>query len=131
MEETKLYELRKLESKDIFPMFKIISKIGINEFKKCFSNDEIKDLIGSKGEIEFDKLASIVGVSVGFDIASIVVTNIPKCENEIYDFLVSISNLKRKEVEKLPMNTFLEMIIDLVKKEEFKDFFGVVSKLFK
>lgn len=131
MEETRIYELRKLESKDIFPMFKIISKIGIDEFKKCFSSDEIKDLIGSKGELEFDKLASIVGVSVGFDIASIIVTNIPKCENEIYDFLASVSNLKRKELEKLPMNVFLEMIIDLVKKEEFKDFFGVVSKLFK
>ena len=131
MEETKVYELRKLESKDIFPMFRIISKIGIDEFKKCFSNDEIKDLIASKGEVEFDKLASIVGVSVGFDIASIIVTNIPKCENEIYDFLASISDLKRKELEKLPMNIFLEMIIDLIKKEEFKDFFGVVSKLFK
>ena len=117
MEETKVYELRKLESKDIFPMFRIISKIGIDEFKKCFSNDEIKDLIASKGEVEFDKLASIVGVSVGFDIASIIVTNIPKCENEIYDFLASISDLKRKELEKLPMNIFLEMIIDLIKKD--------------
>ena len=29
------------------------------------------------------------------------------------------------------MNTFFQIIIDVVKKDEFKDFIGVVSKLFK
>ena len=48
MKET-TYELRDLCSKDIFPMFKIISKIGVKEFKKCFESDEVKQMIASGG----------------------------------------------------------------------------------
>ena len=31
----------------------------------------------------------------------------------------------------MSMVTFFEMIIDIIQKDEFKDFFGVVSRLFK
>lgn len=132
MEETKkAYELKPLTSKDVFPMFRIISKFGIGEFKKCFDPQLIKEVVNEQGEIKGDKLASIVGVNIAFDIASIVMENIPKCEDEIYNFLEQISNLKRKEIEKMSMLDFFQMIVDVIKKEEFKDFFGVVSKLFK
>ena len=36
----KAYELRNLTADDVFPMFKIVSKIGIKEFKACFESDE-------------------------------------------------------------------------------------------
>lgn len=36
-----------------------------------------------------------------------------------------------KDLEALDMVTFFEMIVDVFKKDEFKDFIGVVSKLFK
>ena len=42
-----------------------------------------------------------------------------------------ISGMSKDDIRNLPISTFTEMIIDVVKKEEFKDFFGVVSKLFK
>ena len=131
MNETKPYKLRELTSKDVFPMFRIISKFGINEFKKCFDPQLVKQFINEQGEVEMDKLASIVGINISFDIASVIASNVPKCEDEIFDFLASISNLKRNEIEKMSMITFFEMIVDVVQKKEFKDFFGVVSKLFK
>ena len=131
MEETKPYVLRELTSKDVFPMFKIISKFGIGEFKKCFDPKLVGQLVDENGDFQGDKLMSIVGMNIAFDVASIVFENVPKCEDEIYDFLTSISNLKRKELEKMSMVTFFEMIVDVVQKKEFKDFFGVVSKLFK
>lgn len=131
MSETKSYELRELTSKDVFPMFKIISKFGIGEFKKCFNPQMISQFIDDKGEFDGDKLTSIVGMNIAFDIASIVFENVPKCEDEIFDFLTSISNLKREEIETMSMVDFFEMIVEVVKKKEFKDFFGVVSKLFK
>lgn len=127
----KSYELRELTSKDVFPMFRIISKFGIGEFKKCFDPQLISQFIDENGDFDGDKLASIVGVNIAFDIASIVFENVPKCEDEIFDFLTSISNLKRKEIETMSMVDFFEMIVDVVQKKEFKDFFGVVSKLFK
>ena len=37
----KKFELRKLCAKDIFVMVKIISKIGISEFKNCFNTPSV------------------------------------------------------------------------------------------
>lgn len=122
------YTLRPLCSKDVFPMFRIISAIGIKEFRACFESDEIKR-VAANGEGNPDYTA--VGIGVFLDIAGIIVGNLPKCETDIYNFLVNISNLSRKEVEDMPLADFAQMIIDVVQKPEFKDFIGVVSKLFK
>lgn len=131
MNETKPYELKTLTSKDVFPMFRIISKFGIGEFKKCLDPQLVGQLVSEQGDVDGDKLTSIVGMNIAFDVASIIVENVPKCEDEIYNFLAQISNLKRKDIEKMSMVTFFEMIVDVIQKDEFKDFFGVVSRLFK
>ena len=39
--------------------------------------------------------------------------------------------MKIEEVKDLDLAVFTEMIIDFVQKDDFKDFFKVVSKLFK
>lgn len=119
------YELRPLCSKDLFPMFKIISKIGIDEFKNCFSSPEVLRMV-STGKAD----AGQVGVTVALEIASIVCANLPKAEEDIYSFLSSVSGMKVKEIQELDMVTFLDMIVTLIKKDEFKDFFKGVSKLF-
>ncbi len=125
-ETNKVYELRKLTSKDVFPMFRIISKIGVKEFKDCFDSEEIKSLIsGKKAD------SNAVGFAVLMNVAGVVISNIPKAEDDIFNFLASLSGMERKDVEALELAVFAEMIIDIVKKEEFKDFIGVVSKLFK
>lgn len=129
----KPYTFRMLSAPDVFPMFRIISKIGVNEFTACFEKDGIKNLIASvigKGE-DGEKSASIVGISVVLEIANVIFTNIPKCESDIYTILSQTSNLSVKEVKALDFVTFTEMVIDFVKKEEFVDFIKVVSKLFK
>jgi hypothetical protein len=118
--------LRELKSKDVFPMFSIISKIGIDEFKECFESDEVKKMIaGKKADL------NAIGMKVMLDVASIIIKNIPRCENEVYHFLAGLSGLTKEEIADLPMNTFFELIVDVAKKEEFKDFIVVVSKLFK
>jgi hypothetical protein len=45
--------------------------------------------------------------------------------------LSNTSNLTVNQVKELDFATFAEMVIDFIKKEEFKDFFRVASKLFK
>ena len=119
-------ELRQLTSKDIFPMCKIIKKIGIDEFKNCFSNPEIQNLIKNTGEN-----TNQIGLTIMFDIVSIIIGNLPKCKDEIYDFLSGLTGAKNEELEEMSLADFTQLIIDLVQKEEFTDFIGVVSKLFK
>ena len=121
------YTFRQLTSKDIFPMSKIISKIGIKEFKECFESDAVKALIKKGGKANADA----VGLAVMLDIGAIILSNLPKCEADIFNFLSSITGLEVKEIEQASMADFADMVITLVQKEEFKDFISVVSRLFK
>lgn len=148
----KPYELRDLCGDDIFPLFNIIRKIGLNEIKSCINDDTIKNAMGSvmefingKGTTNNDEGAEgdttngndtlvALGLSIlptVLDIADVILGNVSKCRNEVHEFLSNISNLSVEEVKHLPLPVFAEMIIDVVTKKEFKDFFKVVSKLFK
>lgn len=136
----KTYELRGLMADDMFIMFSIISKIGIKEFKACFESDDVKAAVlnmakkaDENGDAEADEGADVVsvGISVALDIASILLANIGKCKNDIYALLSSLSGMKAGDIAKLPAKTFTSMVIDLVKKEEFADFFQDAVKLFK
>ena len=129
-EEKREYTLRELQAKDVFIMTKIIGAIGVEEFKRVFSGDFINSITTESNGNEND-IASAVGVEMFFEIAGIVCNNMPKCEQDVYTFISNLSGIPAKEVEALPMNTFTNIIIDIIKKDEFKDFIGVVSKLFK
>lgn len=118
----KPYTLRELEAKDVFIVSKILSQIGLKEFKGAFNP---KLLSGSEKDID------VIGMTVFFDMSQVLLGNLPKCEKDIYAFLSSLSGMDKGAVESLPMNTFIEMIFDVVRKEEFTDFFKLVSKLFK
>ena len=136
----KTYELRGLMADDMFIMFSIISKIGIKEFKACFESDDVKAAVlnmakkaDENGDAEADEGADVVsvGISVALDIASILMANIGKCKNDIYALLANLSGMKEKDIAKLPIKTFTSMVIDLVKKKEFADFFQDAVKLFR
>lgn len=129
MSETAKYELKALQSKDVFPMFRIISKIGIKEFKECFGSADVKAVIAQQAEGA--DVTNEVGIAIMLDIAGVIIAHIADAEQEIYAFLSGLSGMSKKEIESLDMVTFFEMIVDVFKKDEFKDFIGVVSKLFK
>lgn len=118
------YETRNLCSKDIFPMSKILSKIGFAQLKECFEAEEIKKISKSK-DVE------IVGMTVMMNFAGIIIGNLPNCETEIYKFLSDLTGVKVEELKEISLADFAELIIEIVKKEDFKDFIGVVSRLLK
>lgn len=137
---TRPYEFRTLGAEDVFPMVNIISKIGIKEFKALFEGDGLKGIMSgvigdAKKKAGGEKLdeASVasLGASVFLELASIVLCNLPKAEKDIFQLLSNTSNLSVDEIKKLSLADFTEMLIDFFKKEEFKDFMKVVSKLFK
>lgn len=122
------YEFRKLASPDMFLMFKILGKIGVNEFADTFGKENIQKLLGGgAGAVNF---VQSVGIAVAFEMVNVILNNLPKCEHEIYQLLSNTSNLSVDEVKDLDMVTFTEMVIDFIKKPEFKDFTRVASKLF-
>ena len=136
----KPYEFRTLSTIDVFPMFKIISSIGINEFMLCLESDSLKSVVkqfvdktddGEEGEEDRDGLIAMGAIAGFLEIANVILGNIGKCEKEIYQLLSQTSNLSVEQIKGLDMVTFFEMVIDFIKKDEFKDFIKVVSKLFK
>ena len=152
-EAVKTYELRNLEAQDIFSLSRIIKKIGIANFKKCLEGEEIKKAIAEylNGDKEAEKAdekeaekadekeaekkkalegLTIAGIDVTFEIASVVFDRLPECETEVYNFLASLSGLKVIAIQKLPAADFFDMVIDVIKKPEFKDFFKRASRLF-
>ena len=130
-EPQKPYTLKRLQSRDVFPMLRILSKIGISELKECFSSPEVAKAISKATESGKDVDLSAVGVSVALDMAGIIVDNLPKCEQDIYLFLSQLSGLKPQEIAEMDAIVFFEMIVDVIKKPEFKDFIRVVSGLLK
>lgn len=135
------FELRELKSSDIFPMFKIMGKIGFKDLKDRLTPDKVKELTSmfkqdetadadQKESVDADEQMMFIGFNVIFEVVEIIMNNLPNCEQEIYSFLAGLSGMKVKEVANLPLATFTEMIVEVLKKEEFKDFFKAVSRLF-
>ena len=124
--EPKKIELRKLEAKDIAPVVSILSKIGLKEIKECFNPADLQELAKSGEEA-----ATAAGLTVFTELAGVIFGNYEKCQDDIFRFLASLSGKSKEEIASLPMDSFAEMVIEVIKKEEFKDFFSVVAKLFK
>lgn len=136
-ERVKPYTLRKLNSTDLFPTIKIISKIGLDELTQVFEGDVIKTLIAQTKAMNSSKDAEqseqpkqseyIIGVGVALKLANKIMEHIPLCEQEIYSLLSRVSNMSVEEVQNLDIDVFMEMIFDFIMKKEFKDFFKVAS----
>lgn len=133
-EEAKPYEFRALGAPDLFLMFTIIGKIGINEFLPGMNKDvllKLADLITEKDSSDTDRIYMAGALTGVLDIAGVIFGNLHKCETEIYKLLAQTSNMTVDEI-KAPGNAllFVQMIADFLKKDEFPAFFKVASSLF-
>lgn len=115
-----VYEFRALTAADIFPVVRIIRKIGINKFKAVFENAEMQAMMNG------GDMSDNGGINFMLDLAQIVLDGVADCENEIFSLLARVSNLSENEIKTLDMATFTTMIIDFFKKEELKDFLRAV-----
>lgn len=113
-------ELRELKASDLGAVCKIISGIGVKEFRNCFDVSELKD----KKNIE--KL----GMEIVFSIGGIVIENIPRMQKDIDTFLASLTGQKVSEIQDMSLADYGELIITVIRKEEFRDFFVRAMKLF-
>lgn len=124
------FEFRALKAADLFPMMKIMGKVGINEFKDKISPDALGVMVNGQDENGVNT-ANAVGFTIMLDVVDVLANNLPKCDKDIYAFLASVSKLSAKEIAELPPADFAKMIITLFKKDDFRDFFTVVIDAFK
>ena len=137
--------MRNLKSTDIFPMVGILNKIGFSDIKDMLTPEKIKDLMKAmktkdkdenKDEDEDENkdedvdFSTILGFNLIFEVATIIFANLTKCKKDLYTLLSDVSERPVKELEEIPPAEFLELIIEVLQKPEFGDFFKVVSKFF-
>lgn len=148
-EKIKPYELQTLNAEHIIPMVSIIRKIGIDKIKSIIPQDVIKEAIsvfvdGAKKVVSTENAEEIarskeetlaeIGIRIlptAFDVLELILESLENVEADVFRFLSSVSNLQPEEVKHLPLPDFAEMILDVLQKKEFKDFYQVVSKFFK
>ena len=133
-ENIKPYKFRKLSADDMFLMFSILKSIGLKELKQCFDMEQLKDLVKTYKETDPNngdsKEISMVGVDIALNAADVLLGNLPKCKEQLYQLLASVSGMSEDAIRTDAL-LFTEMVIDFVKKEEFPAFIKVVSKSFR
>lgn len=125
-----MYELRPLSGKDLYPMLKLIGKLGLEDFKKVVSEDSVSKLIENNSEGEKVDVASI-GAEIIISFADIVIKNLANCEDEVNSILSSLTGKSKKEISELPFVEYTELIFAFVQKEEFPAFIKAAKGLFK
>lgn len=124
-------ELRKLQASDLFSMVRILNGIGIKNVKDAINVDEIKNLKSTMTEENSTSVTSEIGINVVMSVVGVILENLPVVENDLYTFVGSVANMKANAVAKMDIGEFMDLLIEIVKKEEFKDFFNRASKLIK
>ena len=130
-QQPKKWEFRELKGKDIFLMLPVLKKIGINNIKKCFNGDIVKGIVANNKGKDYEKQIEAATFGAMLEFGQVLIEGLDNCENEIFNLLEKTSNLSRGEIENLSMVELPTMIIDFVKKDEFKDFLKVAQSYIK
>lgn len=124
-------ELRRLQATDLFSMVKILNGIGLKNFKDVIDTDKIKEMRKSINDDNAEQVVSDIGMNVVMSVLSVILENLPSVETDLYNFIGSVANMKAKDVAKMDIGDFMDLLISIAQKEEFKDFFKRASKLIK
>lgn len=117
------YKLRPLKDSDLFPMLKILRKVGIGEFKSVFSHF-VEDRKGN------EKSEKEIGMAAVVEAVEILVSNIPNAETEIYNLWSELSGIKAEIIREMEFGTLPMMIMDTFMNARGTSFFKVLSKFF-
>jgi hypothetical protein len=112
------YTLRKFSDGDLFPILKILKKIGIKDCKEAFVQV-------ASGE----KTLKEIGILASFDLADILIGNLTKVEEEVYSLYSDMSGLAADEIRSMEFGTLPLMIMDSFNEVKNTSFFKVLSKL--
>ena len=131
----KKYQLRNLKGSDLGIVCRIITAIGIKEFRCCFESAAVKKAVAESkktgSEAEKEEVLETVGGEIFFDIAAVIISNYERAEKNIQTFLASVTGMKTSEIAEMPLGEYGELIADVVGKEEFRDFFAGVARFVK
>lgn len=114
-------QIRKLKFSDIFPMSKIIKKIGIKEIMRQATASVDKN--GSTAGTTADKQ-----MEAGIAMLAVVLENIHLAEEEVTEFLANLVGLEPKAFADLPFDQLASIYDQLRKMPGLADFLQRASQ---
>lgn len=126
-----MIKLRNLQASDLFGMVRILKGMGLSKIKSAIDFDKIKEARKNMTEENSAEITTQVGTEVILSVIEVIIENLPEVETEIYKFVGGVANMKPADVAKLDASDFVDLLLDIFKKEEFTDFFKRASKLIK
>ena len=123
------YTLGKFKSTDVFTMATMLSKIGLGQVADGFGRENIMQILSESKGKKKEEVTAFTGMQMTLQIAEIILSNLNKCEAEIFKLLSSVTGASVEELRDLDAEVFAELVIDVVTMQQFKDFFKVASRL--
>jgi hypothetical protein len=132
-------EMRKLSSTDLFAVLNIMAKIGIKDLikevykqrveyaKKANKLKEQGDQEQAKNEAE----VNMAGAEVMAQITELVLLNLGRAQNEINALIANLCSVTKKEIERLPMDEYVGLIMSFLSQPEFRASLNVIMSSLK
>ncbi|WP_054028134.1 hypothetical protein [Bacillus sp. FJAT-28004] len=111
-------KLRKLQLKDIFPMSRIIKKIGIKEIMK-----QAAAALEENKEAASKRTTEAKQMQAGVEMLAVVLENIHLAEKEVTDFLASLAGMESEKFAELDIEQLASVF------DQFKGLPGLSSFL--
>ena len=110
---------RPLKGTDIFMLTSIIGKMGVKNLMRCFDTPDVREARENGEENNVEKLGSLIFLGV----LDVVLERLECCEGSICRLLSSLYDMKEDEIKALGATEYLNMFVDVIKDENFVDFF--------
>lgn len=121
--ENKREMVRTLKGDDIFVMTSIIGKIGVRNVMACMNTMEVQEVLKSGENLDEDSLKEKIGSLIIYGILDVILVNMEKCSNDINRLMARLYDMAEKDMKDIEAADYLDMLIDVVKSENFADFF--------
>ena len=110
---------RPLKGTDIFMLTSIIGKMGVKNLMRCFDAPDVREARESGEKNDVEKLGSLIFLGV----IDVVLERLEYCEGSICKLLSSLYDMKEEEIKALGATEYLGMFFEVIKDENFVDFF--------
>ena len=110
---------RPLMGTDIFMLTSIIGKMGVKNLMRCFDAPDVREARENGGEDNVEQLGQLIFLGV----IDVILERLEYCESSICRLLSKLYDMKEEEIKALGATEYLNMFVDVIKDENFVDFF--------
>ena len=124
----KPYTLRPLYDEELYTILDIIEKLCPEDirpiFIKAMEKFTKKEAEAGDDKDMLEKLANDFGMDVVMELGLVIIRNMKNVKDDVYALLSDLSGIDADQIRKMPFGTTPRMIMDVVKDERNRDFFG-------